>query len=214
MGASQGSSRVRRVRLTSLQSLSCLAYLATIVIFLVFGDAAGGTSASEQSQQGQGPYILRAEEKGDTSVGLLYTPELLATLVARRTPESVPARLAEAVRQQTPVVVMWKIPATADFGPIPTPYKMAIVEHDSGSPATDPNRIEPAWIQQDASELVQLDSRLRPEDVGAVAAFPRAAFLPGRRISLYSDYPIENRGLRVHSRSGRVEWDGRSRVSR
>lgn len=51
-----------------------------------------------------GPYVIYwpgaspAEQKNPTEVGLVYTPELLATLV-RQPRVAVPARVSDAIRQ-------------------------------------------------------------------------------------------------------------------
>jgi hypothetical protein len=70
-----------------------------------------GLQGAESSTPAYAPYVLCWPQKpGDPrprqSVGLLYTPELLAALIAAHSPETVPARVSEAVQQQTPIVVI------------------------------------------------------------------------------------------------------------
>ncbi len=78
-----------------------------------------------------------------------------------------------------------------------------------GGDPTSPDGIQPIWIQHDATALAKLDSRVRPAEVGAIAAFARAAFVPGRWICLYSDYPpdYERRVQRGIRRWARIESD-------
>ena len=63
-------------------------------------------------------------KQGDArqKTGLLYTPELLASLIANQPPEIVPTLLGDAVQQQTPIVVMWTIPPMSDAPPWPRPF--------------------------------------------------------------------------------------------
>ena len=139
-------------------------------------------------------------DRTPTRVGLLYTPEHLADL-ARRSPKSVSARMAAAIRQQTPIVVLWSIPPNASVGLWPRPV---IVENGDAWAAP---RIEPLWADQTADDLRQLDPTTPFEDVGVMAAFPRSAF--GRFITIYVDLPAEggHKHRRVQ-RFGRIEWSG------
>ena len=167
-----------------------LLWVLTLMAAGLVSWAASRPATVEQAQNPPGPYTLRTDGQQRTAIGLVYTPELLAALVARQPTESLNPRIADAVRQQTPIVVMWSVPIPPEVGPAPPPYKISIVER--GDP-TDQNGIEPVRIQQDATVLAQLDSRVRPNEVGAMAAFARAAFVPGRWICLYSNYPPDMR---------------------
>lgn len=141
-------------------------------------------------------------------VGLLYTPEMLANLTASQAPETPPPTLIiDAVRRQTPIVVMWTIPPMADSPPWPRPFSVAIVEE--GDSVGAKLRIEPLWTQQNADELRRLDTHTSFHDVGVMAAFPRSAFVPGRIVVIYlrlpTSQPREYRGVQ---RFGLIEWNG------
>jgi hypothetical protein len=117
----------------------------------------------------------------------------------------VPARISEAVQQQTPIVVMWTIPPIADFEPWSRPFSSAIVEE--GDSFGGKQRILPLWTQQSADELRQVDTRTAFQDVG-VMAFPRSAFVPGRLVTIYLRLPSEQGQLRGVQRFGLIEWIG------
>src|SRR4051812_10258262 len=74
-----------------------------------------------------GPYSIYwpgaspSERKNPTEIGLLYTPELIATL-ARQLRGAVPARVSDAITRQTPIVVLWTIPPKAGEPPWPRPF--------------------------------------------------------------------------------------------
>jgi hypothetical protein len=90
---------------------------------------------------------------------------------------------------------------------------MAIVNEDDETPFA----IGPLWIQQRAGDLEHLDSRLTSEGnrVAAIAAFPAAAFVPGRRVNLRSARELTETGSnRWHQRWGVIRWDGRAMVRR
>jgi hypothetical protein len=174
--------------------------------------AADITPAS-QAGDDAAPYILRVPHKSRKPVGLLYPPDVLARLVAGQPADSVPKRIADAVRQQTPIVVMWVLPASlfSNGDPsrppsYPRPYKIAIV--NAGDDPAGGKRVDPIWIQQEASELRQIDSRTPFEEVGAVAAFPRDAFVPGRHLFIYSDYWTEQKQFAGHRIWATIEWNG------
>jgi hypothetical protein len=120
-----------------------------------------------------------------TAVGLLYTTDLLAEL-ARRSRQPVSVRLSEAITQQTPVVVLWTIPPLPGEDPLPRPFSAGILLGKSEPPGMP---IEPLWVQQDAEDLRQLDPTTTFEDVGVMAAFPRAAFVPGRLVRIFVPLP-------------------------
>ena len=145
------------------------------------------TTTEPGQKPASAPFVIRAGDIHRTPIGLVYTPELLGALINDRQPRSLDPRIAEAVRLQTPLVVMWAAPAPMP-PEIPTPPPPSIVITDRGNSAS-PVRFEPLWLQHDANQLALLDERVRPNQVGALAAFVRAAFAPGREVCLYSDYP-------------------------
>lgn len=158
-----------------------------------------------------GPYSIYwpgaspSERKNPTEVGLLYTPELLATL-ARQLEGPVPARVSDAISQQTPIVVLWTIPPNAGEPPWPQPFSAVIV--DRGGYSSVP-RAEPLWTQQDASDIRLLDPGRSFPDVGVVAAFPRSAFVPGHVVIIYRALPTTDTGMSTGvERFGRIEWNG------
>ena len=143
--------------------------------------------------------------------GLLYTPELLATLIASHAaPETVPTLISGAVQQQTPIVVMWTIPPMAGSPPWPRPFSALIAEE--GDSVGGKLKVEPVWVQQNADELRRLDSHTSFQDVGVMAAFPRSAFVPGRIVVIYlrlpTSHPREYKGVQ---RFGLIEWNGAPR---
>jgi hypothetical protein len=158
-----------------------------------------------------GPYAIYwpgaspAERTNPTEVGLLYTPELLATL-ARQSRGAVPARVRAAIRQQTPIVVLWTIPPVAGDPPVDRPFSAVIVERGE---YTSVPRTEPLWIEQQAEDLRQLDPQRSFQEVGVMAAFPRSAFVRGHTVIVYRVLPpTEVGGGRGVQRLGRIEWDG------
>ena len=138
------------------------------------------------------PCPLKIQADGPTW-GLYYPPQVLAALAAREDAVVSP-RLRSAIRQETPVVVMWNL-AMGDLSAASRPYKLAVLE-SAGLIAPDSMRVEPLWIDQQAADLAQLDDRLTHEDIGAVAAFPREAFAPGRWVYLYSGPHLNQDGSR------------------
>jgi hypothetical protein len=146
-----------------------------------------------------------------TPIGLLYTPELLAAL-ATRSPASVTARIEQAIREQTPIVVLWTIPPPANSEPWPRPFATVIVEpHGDSFGFPSPGsgvRVEPLWVEQHADDVRQLDRRTEFGEVGVMAAYPRSAFVPGRLITIYRHMPRElGRGTGVQ-RYGLIQWSG------
>jgi hypothetical protein len=172
---------------------------------------AKGLQGAKSSTAAYAPYVLYWPQKpGDPrprqSVGLLYTPELLAALIARHWSESVPTRVSEAVQQQTAIVVMWTIPPNADSEPWERPFSASIVE--DGDAFGGRLRIEPLWTLQNADELRELDTRTPFREVGVMAAFPRSAFVAGRLVTIYLRLPSEPGQLRGVQRFGLIEWNG------
>jgi hypothetical protein len=150
------------------------------------------------------PYVVKA---GNVPVGLIYSVETLAALAARQ-PAGVSSRIAAAIRDQTPIVVMWTIPPSPDFGLPPRPYQIAIVERNRNEQAYgNASWSKPLWILQDAKELAQLDSRTQFDEVGAMAAFPPEAFAPGRKLVIYSDQRSDDGKGQHVSRVGLFDWD-------
>ena len=146
-----------------------------------------------------------------TPVGLLYTPEALAVLAAN-SPGAVSARIEQAIREQTPIVVLWTIPPHANSEPWPRPFATVIVDGggDSfGFPSTGQGvRIEPLWVEQHANDLRQLDHLTEFVEVGVMAGYPRSAFVPGRLVTVYRRLPGElGRGTGVQ-RFGLIQWSG------
>jgi hypothetical protein len=177
------------------------------VAFLIVTPAARGSSAGQQDRTSHGPHPIRTTDRHATVVGLIYCAEVLAALAAQPPHGNVPPRITEAIRQRTPIVVMWRIPGIAGADPIPGPYQVSIVErieHATGNP----NRIDPVWIQQGASDFPHLPRGTRAEDVGAIVAFPLAAFVPGRKVVIHAQLPpAADGGARSSERFGWVEWD-------
>jgi hypothetical protein len=138
------------------------------------------------------PCPLKMQADGPTW-GFYYSPEVLAALAAREDAVVSP-RLRSAIRQETPVVVMWNL-AIGVLSAASRPYKLGVLE-SPGLVAPDSMRVEPLWIDQQAADLAQLDDRLTHEDIGAVAAFPREAFAPDRWVYLYSGPQVNEDGSR------------------
>jgi hypothetical protein len=138
-------------------------------------------------------YWRNGDGQPNRATGLLYRPSLLSALMAGRERKTVPSRIIQAVEQQTPIVVMWTIPA----GPTQEergPSRLVITDTTSG------NTIAPIWETQDAGDLHLLDPRTSLQDVGAVAAFPLSAFQPGRVVVIHAllpDDPVTGSHRRV-----------------
>ena len=163
------------------------------------------TAPAQQSLVSLEPHILRA---GDTEIGVVYTPELLASLLASEQRKSVDATVTQAISEQTPIVVMWKAPLPPDVPALQLQWMVTIVE-GRGDPV-NPNRSDPLWIRTDPRFLAGFDDRLARRDVAAIAAFPRAAFVLGRVVFLYAKFPpdYERHVVRSIRRSARIDWDG------
>jgi hypothetical protein len=143
-----------------------------------------------------------------TPVGLLYTPEVLSALAAE-SPQLVSPRIYEAIREQTPIVVLWTFPASANSEPLPRPFSTVIVDergHSFGGPAGGQGvRIEPLWVDQHADDLRKLDRRTEFSEVGVMAAYPRVAFVLGRIVTIYRKELGRNGGT---ERLGLIQWNG------
>jgi hypothetical protein len=188
--------------------------VALLVSATVASLASLGT-AEQRRQDARPQVIFWPQAPGNTApptpVGLLYTPEVLAVL-AGASPGSVSARLDQAIRQQTPVVVLWTIPPPANADPWPRPFSTVIVEpHGDSFGFPSPGsgvRVEPLWVEQHADDLRLLDRRTEFADVGVMAAFPRAAFVPGRLITIYRRMAPEPGRPTGVQRYGLIQWSG------
>jgi hypothetical protein len=196
------------------RGLTALAALLAVSLHINGATASQTVGAERDSAAAPAPEVIwypqntRAGTRG-TPVGLLYTPDTLAALVARQPPGRVSPRLTEAVRQRTPIVLMWSIPPSTDFGEAPRPFKVAITDPHQSPSSASPHQIEPLWFDQDAADLLRIDRNARGHEVGVIAAFPLTAFLPQRNIFIYAEEPYPDRpGLRVTTRNGILEWDG------
>ena len=191
---------------------ACLLMLLSVAVVADVGpvDTAGQQGAAARPQTIFWPQAPN-NPNPPTPVGLLYTPEVLAVLAAR-SPASVTARIEQAIREQTPIVVLWAIPPTANSEPLPRPFSTVIVEpHGDSFGFPSPGsgvRVEPLWVEQHAEELRQLDRRTEFGDVGVMAAFPRPAFVPGRLITIYLRLRAESGGERRVQRFGLIQWNG------
>ena len=138
-------------------------------------------------------YWPGSDGQASGSTGLIYRPELLSALIAGLPAEKVPSRILHAVREQTPVVVMWAIPSHPDEQAVGPPG-VHIVDTSSG------NTVAPIWEAHDAADLRLIDSRTAYERVGVVAAFPAPALAPGRVVVIRAPLP-DNPVTGTHRRS-------------
>ena len=160
----------------------------------------------DRPRQPPGPIPINA---ANAPVGWIYAVETLEGLIARR-PEATSPRIAEAVRNRTPIVVMWTIPPSPQFGPAPRPYRVSILDFAANEQAYgNPSWSEPVWILQNAEELARLDSGTEFQEVGAMAAFPLEAFAAGRKVVIHSDSQTADGKTVHHSRVGLFDWDPR-----
>ena len=189
------------------------------VLWLLVGGIVANTNpvaTAGQVSRDPRPQVIFWPQSSDrptppTPVGLLYTPELLAVLAAE-SPASVSPRIDHAIRQQTPIVVMWTIPPTANSEPFPRPFSTVIIDArgDSfGFPSPGQGvRIEPLWVEQHADDLRRLDARTEFVEVGVMAGYPRSVFVPGRLVTIYRRLPRElGRGTGTQ-RFGLIQWNG------
>jgi hypothetical protein len=174
-------------------------------VLMVLGGAVlpNTLSASEQGATLE-PYVLRAPDNNRTAVGLVYTPSVLQALTAAKHTNDVAPRIADALRRQAAIVVMWRIPGMTGTTEERNGYKMAIVGRNAGGPASNPNAIQPMWTVQDAKLLSSLDGRPELGGVGAMAAFPVSALSSGSRVYIYTEVPTD-RAVRVDSRYGVID---------
>ncbi len=152
-------------------------------------------------QTPSGARAITASDRPHTVIGFIYSPAVLADLLAQKSDEQGSPIMAAAIDQNTPVVAMWTEPVPAEVGgpPLPSQWKIAVLPSGNFFGA---DKIEPLWIKHDLTALAPLASGLRQPFVGAVAAFPQAALSKGRRICLYAEYPpdYEKRSARSITR--------------
>jgi hypothetical protein len=157
---------------------------------------AASSGARVKAQSPAEPVVLRADDRTHTPIGLIYSPDVLAALLAANGGETPDAKLATAARERTPVVVMWSVPLPPDLVP-PSPFRIVITAR--GVPAGGPDQIEARWVQRDAAALARLDPRVQERDVAAVAAFGPADVVPGRFVCLFAEYPPDFEKQRAKS---------------
>jgi hypothetical protein len=117
--------------------------------------------------------------------------------------------VSAAIREQTPIVVLWTIPPNGGEPPFERPFSTVIVERGGYSSVP---RVEPVWVEQDADDLRQLDYERVFQEVGVMAAFPRAAFVPGHIVVIYRVLPPPEPGAQsAVQRFGRIAWNGAMR---
>jgi hypothetical protein len=179
-------------------------------LLVVVGVAAAHPIPDSPARGVSEPQTLYWERNGQpntgTAVGLLYLPEVLAALAAQVPPDTVPATIAAALLERTPIVAMWEVSGPPEVTGKP-PYTVAIVNADGGSAVF----IQPIWIQQQGGDLARLDHRLTSpgKSVAAIAAFPAAAFVTGRRVLISSSDQLRADGMHTRSqRWGVIRWDG------
>jgi hypothetical protein len=186
--------------MSSERRTSPLRQLAFWVVLLTVAAVVG--ASAQRSGNEPHPQELRIVGPHQTVIGLVYSPETLAALVAKSS-QPAPAHVVQALDRRTPIVVIWTVPVPPELAQAPPPYKMTIVEHDP----VEVTKVDPVWLEHDPSDLAVLDGRVRSHDVGAIAAFPRSAFVRGRYVCLYSDYPPdeEKKSHRSIRRCGLIE---------
>ena len=140
------------------------------------------------AQTAGGALPITAPDKHHTVIGFIYSPGVLADLLAQKSDGEGSLMMAAAVDQKTPVVAMWTEPVPAEVGPSPLPSQWRIAVLPSGN-FFGADKIEPLWIKHDLTAFAPLASSLRQPFVGAIAAFPQGALSKGRRICLYAEYP-------------------------
>jgi hypothetical protein len=112
----------------------------------------------------------------------------------------------DAIRELTPIVVLWTIPAVAGEPPVARPFSAVIVERGDYNAVP---RSEPLWVEQHAEDIRQLDPQRSFQDVGVMAAFPRAAFVPGHSVIIYRALPPTETGQsKGVQRFGLIQWSG------
>jgi hypothetical protein len=157
-----------------------------LIASLLVTTAAAVVRPAGHTQIAGGPEVLwwrDGDGKPRTATGLLYSPELLAALVAGNPEKSIPTSIADAVRDQTPIVVMWTFLDSPLIKNITRPFHTMIADTTSGAV------IAPLWEKQDAADLRIIDPTRQFKNIGTMAAFPQTAFQPGRVVVMYADLP-------------------------
>lgn len=179
--------------MSSVFLLALTAGLLVIVPAIVPAAPFAGPPADQRTE----PYVLLWPDSPEnprpverrTEVGLVYTPEVLSALTARRPADAVPPRIVHAIRDGTPIVVMWEFPeGPPDLSRPQRPYHVEI--NDRSQHMARWMGVQPLWIQQDARELQQIDARAAAHEVGVMAAFPRDAFVRGHLVFFHS-HPVQ-----------------------
>lgn len=192
--------------------MKCLCALAALLSALLSASPHGHVQDAQSTSSLEPIVLYWPTKQGDPGqrTGLLYTPELLAHLIAGQPPETVPTIISDAVQHQTPIVVMWTIPPVGGGPPWPRPFSVLIAEE--GDSVGGRLKVDPVWTLQNADDLRRVDSGTSFQDVGVMAAFPRSAFVPGRKVVIYlrlpTSQPREYKGVQVF---GFIEWNGASR---
>jgi hypothetical protein len=114
----------------------------------------------------------------------------------------VSRRIANAIEYQTPIVVMWSLRPWRDTGDQSLrPYSIEIdPRNTSGSRIP----IQPIWVDQQASDLREIDKQTEYLEVGAVAAFTANAFNENCSVVLFSRAFNAPSGMIRHQMFGRL----------
>ena len=180
------------------------------LILLLTARGADSTSIQESTDRGIQP--VRAEDQHGSVVGIIYPVEVLSLLVREKS--MLRPRLELAIRDQTPIVVMWAIPGHQHTGATSERYEVAVVERGQ-QVIGNPHRIDPVWNEQDAGELLRLSKIDDAPEVATMAAFPAKAFVAGRQLIVYCQEPARPDGtIRTHERGGWIRWSGAQAVAR
>jgi hypothetical protein len=157
-------------------------HLATLALLLFLAIPTQSTLAPQKL------WWPNAERQSGTPKGLLYTPDLLTALVAGRPAEAVPPLIIEAIRDQSPIVVMWTFLDESSAKNLNRPF------HASISEPRAVGAVAPLWEKQDAAELRAIDPSTRFGEVGVMAPFPRNTLQPGRLVFMYAQWPDDGTG--------------------
>src|SRR3954447_20010356 len=109
--------------------------IALVSVLAPIGAHASATSQSSGAAD-EAPYVLTTPGHGGAPFGLLYTPELLAHILADDRGRSAAPHVADAVRRDAAIVVAWTVPPLRGSpieGPVPRPYRMAILDYQAGT---------------------------------------------------------------------------------
>ena len=109
------------------------------------------TAVAQSTPSPQELWWPNADRQSGTPKGLLYTPGLLAALTAGKPPEAIPPLIVRAIREQSPILVMWTFQDESSIKGISRPYHASISEPRSVG------AVAPLWEKQDAAELRAVD---------------------------------------------------------